>query len=175
MSRLHIANYQEAPRETVLAAEALNLGEIIQVVSGAVAGTRYCKRATAVGQVQSTLNWGVVMKISADPFQVSSSTVAAELGNRVVSIASGDAVVHVGPGAIIEYHQSLLHDSLDPDRSGTTPAIGTSLGIATSGSQTRWAAAASTSFANVGTTIHVGKVFRTFGKKVLVKLVEQVV
>jgi hypothetical protein len=174
MSRLHVANYQEARRYTAIANATLQLGEIIKIVAGATAGTRYAARSTAVGDVQKTTLWGVVMKISSDAQQVASTTASAATGDRTVTIASGDAVVQVGAGAVIEYHQALLHDSLDPDRGGVTPLVGDSLGIATSGSLCRWTTAASTSYTNVGTTIHVGRVFRTFGKKVLIQLVEQV-
>jgi hypothetical protein len=89
-----------------------------------------------------------------------------------VSIASGDAIVQVGAGAIIEYDRSLFHDSIDPDRGGVLPVVGQSLGVATSGSKTRWTTAASSSLTNVGTSIHVARVYRTFGKKVLVQLFE---
>lgn len=172
MSLLHIANYFEAPRLTVNAAVDLDLGEVIKVVTGAVTGARYAQRVTAAADVQKAGQWGVAMKISADPFQVSSSTVSSALGDRIVTIASGDAIVQVGAGAIIEFHRSLFHDSLDPDRSGVLPVVGDSLGVATSSSKARFSSAASSSLTNVGTTIHVARVFRTFGTKVLVQLFE---
>lgn len=172
MSLFHVANYFEASRLTVLSAVALDLGEVIKVVTGAVTGQRYAQRVTVAADVQAKGQWGVSMKISADPVQVSTSTVSSTLGNRIVAIASGDSIVNVGAGAIIEYDRSLFHDSLDPDRTGVLPTVGASLGVATSGSKTRWSSAASSSLTNVGTSIHVARVYRTFGKKVLVQLFE---
>lgn len=171
MSRLHIANFQEAPRESAIAASALGLGEVVKLQAGAVAGTRYALRVTAAADVQAPGLWGVVMKVKADPTQVAVSTAPVNLGDRTVTIASGDLVTVIGMGAILEYHQALLHDSLNPDNSGATPLVGHSLGVSTTGSTAKWSTAATTSLTNVGVTIHVGRVFRTFAKKVLIKIV----
>jgi hypothetical protein len=172
MSKMHIANYQDAPRWSCVAAADMDLGEVVKITTGAVTGQRYAARVTAAGDVQKPGLWGVVMKISADPFQVSTSNVNTDLGNRVVSVKSGDAVVQVAAGAIVEYDPSLFHSSLDPSNGGTTPTVGDSLGVNTTGTTAKWSTAAATSLSGVGTTINVARVFRTFGTKVLVQLVE---
>ncbi len=170
---MQIANLYDAPRWTGIAATDLDLCEVVKVTTGAVTGQRYLARVTASGDVQKPGLWGVAWKVSSDPYQVSTSlsTVPTRLGSRVVTILSGDAIVQVGVGAIIEVDASMLHSSLDANNSGVTPTVGQSLGIATSGSKAKFSTAASTSLAGVGTTIHVARVFRTFGTKLLIELV----
>lgn len=166
MSLVHIANYFDAPRGTCTAGAALDQGGVIYL-SPDGSGGRKALAPTAGAQLLAG-NYGVVLKISADPFQVTASTVNADsgrdLGSRLVTIASGDKVVEVGPGAIIEYHASMLHSSLDPSRSGATPAVGAALAV----KDGLWADAGA---ASAITTPVIGRVHKTFGTKVLVKVV----
>jgi hypothetical protein len=172
MSKLHIANYQEAPRWSCVAAADMQLGEVIKITTGTVVGQRYCTRVAVAADVQSQGQWGIVTKVSADPFQVSTSSVPADLGNRIVSISTGDNVVQIAAGAIIEFDRSLFHSSLDPDRGGTLPTVGASLGVNIATGKALLSTAGATGLTGVGTTINVARVFRTFGTKVLVQLVE---
>lgn len=172
-NQMHIANYQDAPRFSCIASTAMGLCEVIKITTGAVTGQRYAARVTVAADVQARALWGVALKISADPFQVSTSSVALTVaGDRRVAISSGDQMVQVGAGAVIEIDAALLHSSLDPDRAGSTPAVGASLGVNTSGTTALFSTAAQTSLTNVGTTIHIARVYRTFGKKVLIQLTE---
>lgn len=169
-----IANYQESKRFSCLAAGVMTIGEVIKIQTGAIVGARYATQVTTAADVQKQGLWGVVMKISADPFQVSTSTAPVSLGIRTISIATGDAVVQIAASVdtILEYDVSLLHSSLDPANSGATPAVGASLGIATSGGFARFSAAASTSLTGVGTSINVARVFQTFGTRIQIILNE---
>lgn len=171
--KLQIANYQDSDRRTVIAGQAMSVGDVIKIISdtsSTLVGQRKAVLVTAAADVQNAGQWGVAFKVSSDPFAVSTSTVNSALGTRITTIASGDLIVECRRGTILEYDNSLLHSSLDPDNGGTTPTVGTSLGINTS-SGAKWSSAAQTSLTNVGTTIHVGRVFKVFGKKVLIELV----
>jgi hypothetical protein len=167
MSKLHIANYFEADRRSVRAGEAMDLGSVITITDNG-SGGRVAMKVTSAGQAVSGIV-GVAFKVSADPLQVTASTVnadsGADLGSRIVTIASGDAIVEVRRGAILEYTADLLHDSLNPAEGGATPAVGTALSV----KDGKWCTAATSSA--ITPTDAVAKVYRTFGTKVLIELV----
>ena len=127
---LHIANFADSNRQTVTAGADIPLGSV--VVASDVAGVR---TVNAVGDAQSALlvkgNYGIAFEVSKLQLQVSSvvGTIPADFGTRLVAIKSGDLIAEVKPGAIMEYDVSLLHSSLDPNRSGALPVAGAALGI----------------------------------------------
>lgn len=127
---LHIANYFDASRRTAIAGEAIPLGSVIKL-SAAPNGDR---RALVVADADSALlvpgNYGVALKISTLQLQVTeSNNVPAEFGTRLVAINSGDAIIEVARGAILEYDPSLLHNSLNPAQGGALPAVGAALAV----------------------------------------------
>lgn len=126
--KLHIANYLEADRRTAIAGEALALGAIVKI-SGNAKNQRVARAVTAQADLQKPGAYGIAFKVSSDPLQVTSSTVPSEMGNRIVSIASGDFIVECRKGTIMEYDPSLLDASLDPARGGTLPTPGQDLGV----------------------------------------------
>ena len=166
MPYLHIANYYEADRRSARAGEAMGLGNVIKIVDDGVGGRKALKVAL-VGDITPGA-FGVVYKVSADPLQVSSSTASTDAGktlqDHIVSIASGDQVVEVRRGAILEYSADLLDASLDPAEGGTTPSVGQVLGV----KNAKWCNTGAAS-ALVPTT-PVAKVYRKFGTRVLVEL-----
>lgn len=127
--KLHIANLLDSERYTVKAGEAIALGQVIVINN--VAGVRtatYVRDAQASQLVQG--KFGVAYKVSDDSLAVRESAVPADFaGSRVVTIGSGDLMVNVLPGAILEYDLSLLDASLDPARSGTLPTATAALSI----------------------------------------------
>lgn len=167
MAKLHIANYFDAPRFSIKAGEAMELGMVI-TASDDGKGGRVAKKVTAANQlVAGTM--AVAFKVSADPQQVTASTVnadsRADLGSRIVTIASGDGIVEVRKGAILEYTADLLDDSLNPAAGGTTPSVGDSLSV----KGAKWCAAGAAGA--LAPSAPVAKVYRTFGTKVLVELI----
>lgn len=162
---LHIANFRDASRRTTTAGAEIPLGAVI--VAADVNGVR---TSTAVGDAQSALlvkgNYGVAMKLSKLQYQVSSTVnnIPEDFGSRLTSIKSGDAIVEVAPGAIMEYDVALLHSSLDPARGGALPAAGAALGI-----KSGLFCTAATSGAI--TSPVVGRVHEVIGGKVRVELV----
>lgn len=164
--KLHIANFYDAPRHTAIAGAAVDLGAVIKIDQGP-AGER---RALQVTDADSALlvkgNYGVAVKVSADQLQVSEvvSGVPSDWGSRIVAIASGDAIVQVGPGAIIEYDPSLLHSSLNPSAGGALPTVGTALGL-------KGGKFCTTGTASAITSPVVGRVFDVLGGKVRIELV----
>lgn len=165
MTRMHIANYFDADRFTCRAGEDMDPGDIIRIEDDGAGG----RRAMKVTQ-QSDLvagNWGVVMKVSADPLQVVASTVntdsRADLGDRIITISSGDDVVQVNNG-IIEMPAEEVDASLDPARSGTLPSVGDALAVVSA----KWCDAGA---GGAITTPVVGRVYRVFGTKILIKQV----
>jgi hypothetical protein len=127
---LHIANLYDSSRRTAIAGEAIPLGSVIKL-SAAPNGDR---RALAVVDADSALlvpgNYGVATKISTELLQVTTSNnVPVEWGTRLVTIYSGDAIIEVARGAILEYDPSLLHNSLNPSQGGALPAVGAALAI----------------------------------------------
>jgi hypothetical protein len=169
MSKLHIANYFEADRRSVRAGEAMDLGSVITITDNG-SGGRVAMKVTSAGQAVSGIV-GVAFKVSADPLQVTASTVnadsGADLGSRIVTIASGDQIVEVRRGAVLEYTADLLDDSLNPaaDTPGTTPDVGDILHIKAG----KWCEVGASGAVIPATPI--AKVYRTFGTKVLVELV----
>ncbi len=126
---LHIANYMDAERRTVKAGEVIAMGQVIKI--GNVAGVRtatWVRDAEATSMVQGRV--GVAFKVSDDALNVATSTVPVDFaGSRLTTIASGDLMVNVTAGAIMEYDVSLLHSSLDPARAGVLPVAGDALGV----------------------------------------------
>lgn len=165
--KLHIANLYDAPRLTAVAGEAIAIGAVIKITGANADGERL---AMTVADADSALlvkgNYGVAVKVSADDLQVSESLygVPTEWGSRVVAIASGDAIAQVGPGAIIEYDPSLLHNSLNPAASGALPAVGEALAI-------KGGKFCKANVASAITSPVVGRVFDVLGGKVRIELV----
>lgn len=123
-----IANYFDSDRRSALAGADLPLGGICKVTD--VAGERTLNLVTASGDLQKVGAYAIAFKVSADPLQVDVTSVPVEyLGSRIVAIKSGDQIVEVRRGAIVEYDPSLLDASLDPNRSGTLPTAGDALGV----------------------------------------------
>lgn len=161
---LHISNFFEAQRFSCTAASAMGMGAIIKISDDGTGN----RKATLLANTDSALllsgKYGVAYKVSTDPFQVNSSTAPTFLGDRVVTINSGDAIVEVRKGAIIEYSADLLDASLDPARSGTTPSVGDALAIVNA----LWCAVGTAS--SIASPV-VGRVYDTHGTLVLVELV----
>lgn len=159
----NIANFFEADRRSARAGETMSQGMIVKV-SNFGSGER---KLMKVGNSDSALlvsgNYAVVCKFSTDPGQVNTSTAPSRLGSRITTISSGDHVVEVRRGAIMEYSADLLDASLDPARSGTTPAVGDALEIVGS----LWCKVGTGSAI---TSPIIGRVFRVFGTQVLVEL-----
>jgi hypothetical protein len=129
--KLHIANFFDAPRHTVFAGEAIEMGAVIKISEGA-AGERLAMQITDSDAAHLVKGkYGVAAKIPTNPLTVEEQLygVPQEWGSRVVQIYSGDAIVQVAPGAIIEYDPSLLHDSLNPAEGGSLPAVGAALAV----------------------------------------------
>lgn len=127
---LHIANYYDSSRRTAIAGEDISLGAVIKL-SAATNGDRL---ARTVGDSDSALlvagNYGVAMKISTLELQVSKTVgVPQDFGSRLVTISSGDAIMEVARGAILEYDPTLLHTSLNPSAGGTLPTVGAALAV----------------------------------------------
>lgn len=161
---IHIANWYEADRRSAKAGETITQGMVVKVSDWGNGERKLLKLADGDAALLVNGGYGVVMKISTDPGQVSTSTAPAALGDRTITIVSGDQVIEVRRGAIVEYSADLLHSSLDPARSGATPVTGAALAIKSS----QWC---TTGTGSAITSPVVGKVFRVFGTKVLVELV----
>lgn len=126
---LHVANYFEADRRSAVAGNDLPMGTVCAVTTNA-AGDRVLNAVTVVGDIQKTGAYGIALKVSADPLQVDVTSVPVELlGNRVVTIKSGDRIVECRRGSIMEYSPTICDASLDPARAGALPNAGDSLGI----------------------------------------------
>lgn len=165
---IHIANYFDADRRSALAGEDLPLGAVCKV-AGNASGDRVLTKVAAAGDLVPG-KFGIAFKVSSDPLQVTSSTAnadaRADLGNRVVAIKSGDQIVEVREGAIVEYAPSLLDDSLNPAEGGTLPDVGEALGVVNG----LWCDATA-----VGAIVApvVGRVYDVVGGKVRIELVSQ--
>lgn len=161
--KLHVANFYDAPRHTAVAGEAIALGAVIKIVNDG--GTR---KAMTVADADAALlvagNYGVAYKVNAQENAVTSSTAPAAFGDRTGPIASGDLIVQVDRGAILEYDVSLLHDSLNPNAGGALPAAGAALGVKGGKFCTAGTSGAITSPV-------VGRVFDLIGSKVRIQLV----
>lgn len=161
--KLHIANFYDATRHTAVAGEAIDLGAVIKIVNDG--GTR---KAMTLADADSALlvagNYGVAYKVNVDPNAVSESTAAAATGDRTSPIVSGDLIVQVDRGAILEYDVTLLHDSLNPAEGGALPAAGAALGI-------KGGLFCTAGTASAITNPVVGRVFDIIGSKVRIQLV----
>lgn len=129
---IHIANFYDADRRTAVCAQTggLTMGMLIKVSDDGAGGRKALQVQDADTALLVAGNYGIAYKVVADAFQVNSSTANATLtGSRIVTIASGDNIVEVRRGAIVEYSADLLHSSLDPARSGALPVVGAALAI----------------------------------------------
>lgn len=163
-----ILNYFDADRRSVSAGEAMTIGDVVKVV---VSGTS--RSVTKLGDADDALalpgNVGVVFKVSTDPNQVvesAASANAAVTGDRIPSIASGDAVVICRAGTIIEYNASELDDSLNPDAAGVLPTVGQDLGV----SGSKFATIAAATAAGIASPV-IARCYQVIGSKVAVELV----
>lgn len=159
---INIANFFDADRRSAKAGETLDMGMVVKVTDWGN-GERKLMKVTSSGDLVSG-KYAIVYKVSADAEQVSTSTAPSSFGSRLVTISSGDAVVEVRKGAIVEYSADLLHDSLDPSAGGATPVVGQDLAILNA----QWC---TTATGSAITSPIVGRVFRVFGTRVLVELV----
>lgn len=164
---IHIANYFEADRRSAVAGEDMALG-CVTVASPDGTGQRELNKLTAQNEIKPGIV-GIAFKVSADPLQVSSSTVSESLGDRSVSIKAGDQIVEVRVGAMVEYDVSLLDDSLNPGATvpGTLPDVGDALAINPTNSKF-----CKSDVSGALTAPVFGRVFEVRGsKKVVVELV----
>lgn len=159
----HIANYYDAPRYSARAGETMTVGMIVKVDPYTGGERKLMKLLDGDAAELVAGAYGVVAKVSGEPNLVDTSTAPSRLGSRIIAIASGDHVVEVRAGAIMEYTADLLHDSLDPAAGGLTPVATQALGVKDS----LWCAA---SVGSAITSPVIGRVFRVFGTRVLVEL-----
>lgn len=161
--KLHISNMYDATRHTAVAGEAIALGAVIKIVNDG--GTR---KAMTLADADSALlvagNYGVAYKVNVDENAVSSSTAPSAFGDRTSPIVSGDLIVQVDRGAILEYDVTLLHDSLNPSAGGALPQAGAALGV-------KGGKFCTTGTASAITSPVVGRVFDVLGSKVRIQLV----
>lgn len=161
--KLHIANFYDAQRHTAVAGEAIALGAVIKIVN-----QNGARKALTVADADAALlvagNYGVAFKVPTEPLSVTTTTAPAAWGNRTLTIASGDYIVQVDRGAILEYDVALLHDSLNPNNGGALPAAGAALGV--KGGKFCTAATSGAITSPV-----VGRVFDIIGSKVRIQLV----
>lgn len=162
MSKVHIANFRDAPRFTVQALADMDLGDVMFIQDDG-AGKRAAIPLTAVGQLKAG-KYAVAMKFSADSEAVQESTAntdsGRDLGSRIVSISSGDFIVACMAGSILEYPQSELDISITPG----TVDVGTYLAIDSATS--KFATQASGDI----TSVSIAQVYQTFGTKILVEI-----
>ena len=161
---INVANFYESPRYSAVAGEDATQGMVVKIEQDAAGERRLYKLLDADAAELVAGNYGVIYKVSEDPDQVESSTAPTPTRDRVPTILSGDAVVEVRRGAIIEYTADLLHSSLDPDRAGTTPAATDTLALKDS----QWC---TTGTGSAITSPVVGRVYKVYGTNVLVELV----
>lgn len=162
---LHIANWKYADIGTAVAAEAMDQGSVCYVDANGV--NRQLNLLGDSDDAQAVNGkLAVAMKVSSDPNEVDSSTAPARLGSRVPTIAAGDLVMEVRPGALIRYTADLLDDGLDPSTTaGTTPAIGDALGIKGS----KWCAWADNAIGGTA-AVAFARVHKVYGTDVVVEL-----
>jgi hypothetical protein len=129
--KLHIANFYDAPRHTVLAGQDIAVGAVILVGPGANGMREAVQCTDADEDLLVKGNYGIAFKVSVNPLQVSEVLygVPLEWGSRMTVINEGDLIGQAAPGAILQYDPSLLHASLDPARGGVLPAVGDALAI----------------------------------------------
>ena len=161
---VHVTNWEEADIGTAVAAANMDQGSVC-----VVDGSGLNRRLTVLGNSDDSLvvsgNVAVAQKVSADPYEVDSSTALARLGSRISTILKDDLIMEIRKGAKIRYTVDLLDASLDPDNGGATPAIGADLGIHDGKFST-------VSAAGTGITSPVvGRVHKVFGTDVVIELV----
>jgi len=154
---MNIVNFFEADRRTARAGETMTQGAVVKVSDWGDGQRKLLKITT--GDTPAVGAYGCAYKVSADTYQVNSTTAPASFGDRTVTIASGDYVVEVRKGAIIEYSADLLDASL-----ATPQPVGTALGVIGG----KWCTAGTGSAV---TAPVMGKVFRNFGTRTLIEIV----
>jgi hypothetical protein len=127
----HIANLSASQGYPAIATANTTPGMICKVTD-----TGNGKRTlTPIANNESALlvsgGYGVAIKYSTDPAEVTVSSAPSEWGNRLNVIYAGDVILEARKGAIIEYTAAELDDSLNPDATtpGTLPTAGQALGI----------------------------------------------
>lgn len=165
MSLLHVANFMDAPRQTVRAGQDIALGAVIRIVNQG--GVRTALQVTdADAALLVAGNYGVAFKVNTDPLGVSSSTAPTAFGDRSLDQPlSGEYIVQVDRNGILEYDVSLLHDSLNPNEGGTLPVAGAALGVKDG------LFCAASGVGGAITSPVVGRVFEILGSKVRVLVV----
>lgn len=162
---IHIANFYEADRRTAVAGENMTQGMVVKIDQSASGERRLYKLLNTDSAELVAANYAVVAKFSVDPDQVESTTAPSPTRDRTtVNVLSGDMVVEVRRGSIIEFSADLLHSSLDPARSGATPAATDTLAIKDS-------LFCKTDVASAITSPVVARVYKVYGTAVLVELV----
>lgn len=156
----HVANFYDAPRFSARAGEAMDHGMVVKVSDWGNGERKLMKLANSDAAALSGDQYAVVTKFSTEPNQVMSSTAPSRLGSRITTISSGDHVVELRKGAIMEYSLDALHSSV----TSTPPVVGDGLTVKDS------------LFCIAGTSGQasaqvVGKVFRIFGTRYLIELV----
>jgi hypothetical protein len=164
---IHVANFFDADRRSATAGEDMTMGMLVKVEDAGDGTRRLMKLADGDTAEVVSGKWGVVYKVSTDSNQVDvtefTTTQLERLGDRRVTVSSGDAVIEVRKGAIVGYTADLLHDSLNPAEGGTLPEAGDKLEI--KGSQ--WCEA---STGGAITTL-AGRCYGLIGSTVLIELV----
>jgi len=162
-----VLNYFEADRRTVVADEAMEVGDLVKIEIGA--DTDGSRHITLLGNADDALavagNVGVVFKVAGTEDSVQESSASAVTGDRTVSISAGDLVVILRRGAIIEYNADEVDASLDPDNAGALPSVGADLGILGS----KWSTIAAAA-AGIASPV-VGRCFMVNGTKIAVEIV----
>lgn len=161
---IHIANFLESDRLSAKAGETMTQGMVVKVRSDLKGGRELMKVANGDSALLVAGNYAIIYKVSTEAAQVISSTAPAALGDRTVTIVSGDQVVEVRRGAKVEYTADLVDASLDPARAGTTPTPGDKLEIVGA----LWCKAGTSSSI---TSPICGRVLRVFGTNFVVELV----
>jgi len=161
--KVHVANYYESSRLSAIAGEAMPVGAVCKITNNG--GVRTLLKLLD-GDTITPGKYCVALKVSADPYQVDSTTVPTFTGDRTVSISTGDAVVAVTK-AIIEFDASVVHASLDPARGGTLPAPLDVLAV-----KGGLLCTAATAGANV--TGQVFTCYEVLGTKIRVEMIDQI-
>jgi hypothetical protein len=162
---IQVTNWKYADIGTVVAATDMGQGQMCLID-----GTGLNRRATIITDTDDAAvlagNYCLIMKIGTSNEEVDSSTAPARFGDRKVAILAGDLCMEVRQGAKVRLSADLLGASLDPARSGATPAIGQALGIAGG----RLATIAAATSAGIASPV-VARVNKVFGTDVVIELV----
>jgi len=177
---IHVVNWKYADIGTAVAgANMAQQGMVCKVTaSGAnrvltpISDTEDALINTASG-AQAWGNYAVAMKVDTDAFEVDGDnadglTIDRVLtGDRRVKISNNDLIMEVRRGAKIEYSADLLDASLDPARSGATPAVGDQLGIKGS----LWSTFAAATPTGIQPAPAIARVHKVHGTNVVIELV----